>query len=205
MYRLSRTTYSVLSPCFTGSASRTPGGAPCAPAASHRASSATQRAPTLSPRKITASGPNPLGMSAYATQHVCARPSAAHAWRGSASAIVAAARRTGSDAIHPGYGFLAENAAFARACGKAGITFVGPSPDAIEAMGSKLEAKRRMEGAGVPVVPGGDVTGLDGADLQAAAERVGFPLLAKASAGGGGGSQSVSVDALSRRSASPIL
>jgi propionyl-CoA carboxylase alpha chain len=101
-------------------------------------------------------------------------------------AIVAAARTTGSDAIHPGYGFLAENAGFARSCGEAGITFVGPSPEAIEAMGSKLEAKRRMKAAGVPVLPSEDVTGVHGTDLQAAAEHVGFPLLAKASAGGGG-------------------
>jgi acetyl/propionyl-CoA carboxylase alpha subunit len=96
-----------------------------------------------------------------------------------AEAIIDAARRTGADAIHPGYGFLAENAEFARACGDAGITFVGPTPEAIEAMGSKLEAKRRLAEVGVPVLP-------DTTDPESAAADVGFPLLVKPSAGGGG-------------------
>ena len=101
-------------------------------------------------------------------------------------AIVAAALRVGTDAVHPGYGFLAENAGFARACAHAHLNFVGPSPEAIEAMGSKIEAKRRMADARVPVLPSADVTGLDGAALREAATTVGFPLLAKPSAGGGG-------------------
>jgi acetyl/propionyl-CoA carboxylase alpha subunit len=101
-------------------------------------------------------------------------------------AIVAAALRVGTDAVHPGYGFLAENAGFARACAHADLNFVGPSPEAIEAMGSKIEAKRRMADARVPVLPSADVTGLDGAALREAATTVGFPLLAKPSAGGGG-------------------
>jgi acetyl/propionyl-CoA carboxylase alpha subunit len=94
-------------------------------------------------------------------------------------AIIDAARKTGADAIHPGYGFLAENAAFARACGDAGIAFVGPTPDAIEAMGSKLAAKRLLAAAGVPVLP-------DTTDSTKAASAVGLPLLVKPSAGGGG-------------------
>ena len=94
-------------------------------------------------------------------------------------AVIDAARRTGADAIHPGYGFLAENAAFARACADAGLVFVGPSPEAIEAMGSKLAAKRRLADAGVPVLP-------DVEDPERAAAEVGFPLLVKPSAGGGG-------------------
>jgi propionyl-CoA carboxylase alpha chain len=94
-------------------------------------------------------------------------------------AVIDAARRTGADAIHPGYGFLAENAAFARACGDAGIVFVGPTPEAIEAMGSKLAAKRLLAEAGVPVLP-------DTTDPALAADEVGFPLLVKPSAGGGG-------------------
>ena len=97
--------------------------------------------------------------------------------------ILDAARRAGADAIHPGYGFLSENPAFARAVTDAGLTWIGPSPDAIAAMGSKTEARTRMEAAGVPVLPGAH---LDGGDPLFAGERVGFPLLVKASAGGGG-------------------
>ena len=103
-----------------------------------------------------------------------------------AERIVEAMRRSGADAVHPGYGFLAENADFARACAHEEITFVGPPPDAIEAMGSKIEAKARMEAAGVPTLPSVNVTGLDGEALAAVAEEIGWPLLAKASAGGGG-------------------
>ncbi|HYS36812.1 MAG TPA: biotin carboxylase N-terminal domain-containing protein [Pseudonocardiaceae bacterium] len=92
-------------------------------------------------------------------------------------AIVAAALRAGADAVHPGYGFLSENAAFARAVLDAGLTWVGPDPDAIEAMGSKIAAKKRMQAAGVPVLPELDPSSVTAADL---------PLLVKASAGGGG-------------------
>ncbi|MGH9035879.1 MAG: acetyl-CoA carboxylase biotin carboxylase subunit, partial [Acidimicrobiia bacterium] len=99
-----------------------------------------------------------------------------------ADLIVDAALRVGADAIHPGYGFLAENAGLARRCAEAGITFVGPRPEAIERMGSKLEAKRLMETAGVPVLPSRAVDGV----VDSAADPVGFPLLVKASAGGGG-------------------
>ena len=101
-------------------------------------------------------------------------------------AIVDAAHRSGADAIHPGYGFLAESASFARAIAEAGLTFVGPSPEAIDAMGSKLEAKRRMAEAGVPLLPSAELTGLDEAAAAAAAAEVGYPILIKASAGGGG-------------------
>ncbi len=101
-------------------------------------------------------------------------------------AIVDAAKRSGADAVHPGYGFLAENAAFARACADAGITFVGPSPEAIDLMGSKLTAREIMENAGVPVLPGVDLTGLKGKAIQKAADKVGWPVLVKASFGGGG-------------------
>ncbi|HEY2576456.1 MAG TPA: biotin carboxylase N-terminal domain-containing protein [Streptosporangiaceae bacterium] len=99
-------------------------------------------------------------------------------------AILAAAAATGADAIHPGYGFLSENAGFARDCAAAGIVFVGPSPEAIAAMGSKLAAKALMEEAGVPVLPGATVT--PDTDLAATATRIGFPLLVKAAYGGGG-------------------
>jgi acyl-CoA carboxylase subunit alpha len=98
--------------------------------------------------------------------------------------VLAAARATGADAVHPGYGFLSENAGFARACSDAGVTFVGPSPEAIAAMGSKVEAKSLMAGAGVPVLPGETVT--DDTDLAAAGEHIGFPVLVKAAFGGGG-------------------
>jgi len=98
--------------------------------------------------------------------------------------LIEAARTTGADAVHPGYGFLSENAGFARDCAAAGLTFVGPSPEAIAAMGSKTEAKALMAAAGVPTLPG--VTVAAGTDLAAEAARIGFPVLVKAAFGGGG-------------------
>ncbi|NVB36961.1 ATP-grasp domain-containing protein [Pseudenhygromyxa sp. WMMC2535] len=103
-------------------------------------------------------------------------------------AILAAAARTGADAIHPGYGFLSENAEFAQACADAGIVFVGPPPAAIAAMGDKAEAKARMIAAGVPTVPGfqGPPEAQTPARLEQEAARIGYPVLLKATAGGGG-------------------
>ncbi|WP_442576193.1 ATP-binding protein [Microbacterium sp. F51-2R] len=101
-------------------------------------------------------------------------------------AILEAARRTGAQAIHPGYGFLAENAAFARACGEAGIVFIGPRPDAIQTMGDKITAKLAVQERGVPTVPGVARPGLTDDDLIEASVDVGYPLLIKPSAGGGG-------------------
>ncbi len=100
--------------------------------------------------------------------------------------ILAAARVTGAQAIHPGYGFLSENEGFARACAEAGITFIGPPPAAIEAMGLKAESKRLMGEAGVPLVPGYHGRDQSDALLFREAERIGYPVLIKASAGGGG-------------------
>lgn len=100
--------------------------------------------------------------------------------------IIAAARRSGADAIHPGYGFLSENDRFAQACADAGITFVGPRPDAIRQMGDKAVAKRLMLVAGVPCIPGYDGEDQSEAAMQAQAERIGYPLMVKATAGGGG-------------------
>jgi 3-methylcrotonyl-CoA carboxylase alpha subunit len=100
--------------------------------------------------------------------------------------VLAAARAAGAEAIHPGYGFLSENEDFAAACRKAGIVFIGPSPEAIAAMGDKAAAKRLMEKAGVPLVPGYHGAEQDAALLASEAERVGFPVLIKPSAGGGG-------------------
>ena len=101
-------------------------------------------------------------------------------------AVVAAALRVGADAIHPGYGFLSESADFARAVAEAGLTFIGPGIEAIELMGSKLTARDLMERAGVPVLPGADLTGIDEQAYAALADRVGWPILVKASFGGGG-------------------
>ncbi|MGH8998462.1 MAG: acetyl-CoA carboxylase biotin carboxylase subunit, partial [Acidimicrobiia bacterium] len=103
-----------------------------------------------------------------------------------AEQILEAARLTGAHAVHPGWGFLAENADFARACARASVIFVGPSPEAIEQMGSKVAARALMEAAGVPVVPGATLDGGAAAAVAVAGERVGYPLLVKASAGGGG-------------------
>ena len=103
--------------------------------------------------------------------------------------IITAARMSGADAVHPGYGFLSENAAFARACRDAGLLFIGPSPEAIALMGSKTLARQVARRSGVPVVPGTDGPLPDDAsdaDLQSIAEAIGYPLLVKAVAGGGG-------------------
>jgi acyl-CoA carboxylase subunit alpha len=100
--------------------------------------------------------------------------------------ILSAARATGADALHPGYGFLAENADFAARCAAAGLTFIGPPVEAIRRMGSKVEARAIMAKAGVPIVPGISGAGLDDTTLAREAQGVGLPLLIKASAGGGG-------------------
>lgn len=99
--------------------------------------------------------------------------------------LIEAARSTGADAVHPGYGFLAENAGFARRVEGAGLTFIGPTPEAIDAMGDKIRAREAAEKAGVPVLPSAAVT-TDDARNRAAAEKLGFPVLVKAAAGGGG-------------------
>src|SRR6476620_11700027 len=100
--------------------------------------------------------------------------------------IIAAAKATGAEAIHPGYGFLSENEEFAQACADAGLVFIGPPPSAIAAMGSKSAAKSLMEKANVPLVPGYHGDNNEPAFLAGQAERIGYPVLIKASAGGGG-------------------
>lgn len=101
-------------------------------------------------------------------------------------AILAACEITGADAVHPGFGFLSENASFARNCGKCGITFIGPAPESIEMLGDKAAAKSAMKKAGVPVIPGSDGAVPSMAEAKRLAEEIGFPLMVKASAGGGG-------------------
>jgi acetyl-CoA carboxylase biotin carboxylase subunit len=107
-------------------------------------------------------------------------------------AIIAAAKQSGAEAVHPGYGFLSENADFAQAVLDSGLAWVGPSPDAIRTMGDKIAARRTMISAGVPVVPGSDTgsfrdaASLSDSDLLSAAEEIGYPVLVKAAAGGGG-------------------
>ncbi|KOU84691.1 MULTISPECIES: acetyl-CoA carboxylase biotin carboxylase subunit [Streptomyces] len=100
--------------------------------------------------------------------------------------LLDAAKRTGAEAVHPGYGFLAENAVFAQACTDAGLAFIGPPASAISLMGDKIRAKETVKAAGVPVVPGSSGSGLTDAELVAAASEIGMPVLLKPSAGGGG-------------------
>ena len=102
------------------------------------------------------------------------------------NAILTVAKATGCDAIHPGYGFLSENGAFADACAQEGITFIGPSGDVIRAMGNKAAARKLMQQAGVPVVPGSDGAVDTAEQAKALADSIGYPVLIKASAGGGG-------------------
>ena len=135
---------------------------------------------------------------------VCVGPAAAAESYLNIGAVVAAATSLNADAVHPGYGFLSERAEFARAVRDAGITFVGPSPEAMAAMGSKIEAKKRVRESGVPVVPGYDGEHQAPEHLAQEAQRVGFPLLIKASAGGGGRGMRVveSIDAFAEALAS---
>jgi acetyl-CoA carboxylase biotin carboxylase subunit len=120
-----------------------------------------------------------------ADQAVCIGPPAATESYLRISSVVAAATTTGCQAVHPGYGFLAENAEFARACEENDLVFIGPPPDVVEQMGDKVRAKEAMRSAGVPLVPGSDGTAeLHG--LRTAAAAAGFPVLLKAAAGGGG-------------------
>jgi acetyl-CoA/propionyl-CoA carboxylase biotin carboxyl carrier protein len=100
--------------------------------------------------------------------------------------IIEVARKAEAEAVHPGYGFLAENAAFARACDEAGITFIGPPPEAIEAMGSKTRARELMKEAGVPIVPGTTDPVESVEDARKVASEVGYPVAFKAAGGGGG-------------------
>ena len=133
----------------------------------------------------------PVAMADHA---VCIGPAAASQSYLNMPNIISAALQTGAQAIHPGYGFLAENAAFARACVDSGIVFIGPSADAIERMGDKSVARETMAAAGVPTVPGSDGAVESYEEALSFAEKVGFPVLVKASAGGGGKGMRVALD-----------
>ena len=121
-----------------------------------------------------------------ADRNVCIGPAPAALSYLNGSALIEAARGTGSDAIYPGYGFLSEKSAFAAACREEGLTFIGPSPEAIGMMGDKVEARRTAERNGLPVVPGSGQGFTAAAAAQAIADEIGYPLLLKASGGGGG-------------------
>ncbi len=122
----------------------------------------------------------------FADEAVCIGPPASRESYLNIPRIIAAAEVTNADAIHPGYGFLAENANFADICGSSGITFIGPHPDAINAMGDKALAKDTMRKAGVPVVPGSDGIISNLTDAMRIAGEIGYPVIIKATAGGGG-------------------
>lgn len=130
-----------------------------------------------------------------ADEAVCIGPALASASYLNNDALLEACRQTGADAVHPGYGFLSENAGFAKACKDAGITFIGPDEDAIHLMGSKRLSKIAMIEAGVPCIPGYEGEDQSDATLLKEAERIGLPLMIKASAGGGGRGMRVVTDA----------
>ncbi|MFN3821915.1 MAG: acetyl/propionyl/methylcrotonyl-CoA carboxylase subunit alpha, partial [bacterium] len=122
----------------------------------------------------------------FADEAVCIGPPASKDSYLNIPRIIGAAEVTGADAIHPGYGFLAENAQFAEICQDSGITFIGPSPEAIQIMGDKALARRKMAEAGVPVLPGSNGALLNEEEIIEIARILGFPLMIKAAAGGGG-------------------
>ena len=128
-----------------------------------------------------------------ADEAVCIGPAPARDSYLNTTAIITAALGTGADAIHPGYGFLSENATFAKMCRDNGIVFVGPSPEVIDRMGNKSQARRTMMDAGVPVTPGCRESFHDAATAFAAAKQLGWPIMIKASSGGGGKGMRVSV------------
>jgi acetyl-CoA carboxylase biotin carboxylase subunit len=130
----------------------------------------------------------------FADEDVCIGPPAARESYLNIPRIIAAAEVTGADAIHPGYGFLAENAEFSEICELSGLTFIGPTPQQIRLMGDKAAARRTMREVGVPIVPGTDAIG-DPDEALAQARVIGFPVLIKAAAGGGGKGMRVAADA----------
>ncbi len=121
-----------------------------------------------------------------ADESVCIGPAPAAKSYLNIPSIIAACEITGAEAIHPGYGFLSENARFAEIVGAHGLTFIGPRPEHIRIMGDKIAAKKTVREAGIPVVPGSEGALASEADAQAAADSIGYPVLIKAAAGGGG-------------------
>src|SRR3954470_18916799 len=130
----------------------------------------------------------------FADEDVCIGPPSARESYLNVPRIIAAAEITGADAIHPGYGFLAENAEFSEICERSELTFIGPTPQQIRLMGDKAAARRTMKEVGVPIVPGTDAIG-DPDEALAQAREIGFPVLIKAAAGGGGKGMRVALDA----------
>lgn len=122
----------------------------------------------------------------YADEAVCIGPAQSNKSYLVMSNIIEAAKKTGAQAVHPGYGFLAENADFARACAEEGLVFIGPSPECIDSMGDKSSARETMKACGVPTVPGSDGCIETVEEAKAFADSVGYPVLIKATAGGGG-------------------
>ncbi|MFQ5536739.1 MAG: acetyl-CoA carboxylase biotin carboxylase subunit [Gemmatimonadota bacterium] len=131
----------------------------------------------------------------FADEDVCIGPPPASESYLNIPRIIAAAEVTGAEAIHPGYGFLAENAEFSEICARSDLTFIGPTPDQIRAMGDKATARRTMMEAGVPTVPGSEGVIHDEAEALSVAREIGFPIMIKATAGGGGKGMRIATDA----------
>ncbi|MCH8333222.1 ATP-grasp domain-containing protein, partial [Candidatus Sumerlaeota bacterium] len=122
----------------------------------------------------------------YADEDICIGPAPSHQSYLNIAQILSAAEVTDAEAIHPGYGFLAENADFAELCAQCKIVFIGPSPEAIRAMGNKTEAKKTMKAVGVPTVPGSDGVVESAEEARVIANEIGYPVIIKATEGGGG-------------------